>query len=433
MMSSTALSEFVEAEESRPLQWPDKTASGRLIGRTSSSLAENPAALSLLSTPLLTLEHPTLNDNIAFMQSWCDAHGVLLAPHGKTTMAPRLWRDQLAAGAWGITVANEAQLRVAVGSGVRHVHLASTLLSREGLKWLMERRATHPDLITQFWIDSVDSVRLIELALAEHTGARIPVLLEVGTPSGRTGTRTLEQALRVAAAISASTRLSLVGLAGYEGAVRSETQHRVAAIDHYLESLVAVHEQITPLYAEGEVFLSAGGSSYFDRVTAILGAAARASAVPTSVLLRSGAYVAHDDGIYAGNTPSLRGDGPTFRAALHAWGKVISTPEPGLAIIDIGRRDVPFDQGLPIPQQRRRPGQDGTFGDQVPLSATVTQLNDQHAFMKYDNPADIRIGDVVRLGISHPCTAFDKWRTIPLIDSAEAADPQVHGWVTTHF
>ena len=29
---------------------------------------------------------------------------------------------------------------------------------------------------------------------------------------------------------------------------------------------------------------------------------------------------------------------------------------------------------------------------------------------------DLRVGDLVGCGISHPCTAFDKWRLIPVVD-----------------
>lgn len=432
--SGATLVEFVAAEDARPLTWSDKVAGTALTGRSSASLVSNPVAMSELPTPLLTIEHPTLSRNIALMQEWCNAHGVLLAPHGKTTMAPRLWRDQIDAGAWGITVATESQLRVAVESGVSRVHLANTLLSPEGLRWLVAHRIAHPELVTQFWIDSVESMHLIERAVDQApASAAIPVLLEVGTPGGRTGVRSLEQALNVAGAISASRHLSLVGIAGYEGAVHAAPSDQLDAIDRYLTTIAGLHERLAPLYCEDEVFLSAGGSSYFDRVVAIFGEAARKSAVLTHVLIRSGAYVAHDDGIYAQNTPSLRGDGPAFNAAMHAWARVVSTPERGLAILDAGRRDLPFDQGMPVPQQLRRPLPAGSFSDPQLLDATVTQLNDQHAFLEYPGDTDIRPGDVVRLGISHPCTAFDKWRTIPLIESADASDPRVHGFVRTYF
>ena len=85
--------------------------------------------------------------------------------------------------------------------------------------------------------------------------------------------------------------------------------------------------------------------------------------------------------------------------------QVVSRPEPDLAILTMGRRDVSFDQGLPRPLE-------------LPDSA-VFKLNDQHAFVKL-GPSDrsrARVGDWLRFGISHPCTVFDKWQLIPVLDA----------------
>ena len=46
----------------------------------------------------------------------------------------------------------------------------------------------------------------------------------------------------------------------------------------------------------------------------------------------------------------------------------------------------------------------------------VTALNDQHAFLYWAGEAPVAVGDVVTLGLSHPCTAFDKWRLVPVVD-----------------
>jgi len=428
-----ALAEFVTAEASRPLAFTDKSAGTTLLGRSSASLADSPVALSALSMPMLTVEGATVQHNIDIMQAWCNKHGVLFAPHGKTVMTPRIWLDQLDAGAWGITVANEAQLRVAVGTGVPRIHLANTLVSPSGLRWLAEELTAHPELVVHFWVDSLDGIARIESAVASNPSAVFTVLVEVGTPDGRTGTRTLDEAIAVAEAVASSRHLELVGVAGYEGAVHAPTDEQIAAIDGYLAAMVSVHERVGQHYADGDVFLSAGGSSYFDRVIHVLGAAASASERTTMVVVRSGAYVTHDDGVYVKNTPSVRGDGPQFVASLHAWAAVISAPEPGLVILNAGRRDLPFDQGLPTPQQLRRRLDDDALGEPFDLVGTITQLNDQHAYLKYEGSPDVKPGDIVRLGISHPCTAFDKWRTIPIIDSADNTDPLAHGYLTTYF
>ena len=64
-----------------------------------------------LPLPVLVLHEDALAHNLAAMAAWCERERLLLAPHGKTTMAPRLFRRQLDAGAWGITVATVHQAR----------------------------------------------------------------------------------------------------------------------------------------------------------------------------------------------------------------------------------------------------------------------------------------------------------------------------------
>jgi D-serine deaminase-like pyridoxal phosphate-dependent protein len=86
------------------------------------------------------------------------------------------------------------------------------------------------------------------------------------------------------------------------------------------------------------------------------------------------------------------------------WAQVVSRPEDGLALLGMGRRDVSFDQGLPVPKT-------------LP-EAHVAKLNDQHAYLQLGPSDDVRVGDWLRFGVSHPCTTFDKWPMIPVLDDA---------------
>src|SRR5699024_10168398 len=85
-----------------------------------------------------------------------------------------------------------------------------------------------------------------------------------------------------------------------------------------------------------------------------------------------------------------------------------------------GRRDVPFDIDLPVPLSRCRLQDDGTWGPVQPLTGwQVTRLNDQHAYLQTiaeAQPDPPQPGDVIAVGISHPCTLFDKWRTAVVVD-----------------
>ncbi|MGW5313417.1 amino acid deaminase [Nocardia thailandica] len=397
-------------------------------GRTVGEYLDTATELAHWQTPVLTLDAGALAANTALMADWAAAAGLLLAPHGKTTMAPRLWRDQLDAGAWGITLATPWQVQVGRAFGVRRILLANALLDPVGLAWIAGELARDPAFEFWCWADSVATVAAMDRVLAGcPDGPPVRVLVELGGARGRTGARTPAEAHAVAAAIGRSPRLCLAGVGGYEGALAHDrAPESLAVVRGFLDRVARLHGELADAYP-GPALVSAGGSAYPDLVAEVLGGLAGPG---TAVVLRSGAYLAHDDGFYAAISPLVApAREPGLRPALHAWARVLSRPEPGLALLDAGRRDLPFDLGLPVPQRV-----DGRAGV-LPAEAAVTALNDQHAFLRLPGAAaaDLPVGSVVRLGISHPCTAFDKWRLLPVIDSADAVGPRVVDLVQTFF
>jgi D-serine deaminase-like pyridoxal phosphate-dependent protein len=404
----------------------------RAWGRGAAEVARENPGLASLPTPLVTLDAGALASNIATMRDWTRSAGVDLAPHGKTTMAPSIWREQLAAGAIGLTVATAWQLTVALRAEVPWILAAYPVLD-PGVLELLSRPRTARVLV---WADGVDVVA----AMAPHVaGAVTPVdvLVELGGIGGRTGARSTAAAVEVARAVRDTPGLRLAGVAGYEGAFAHDASPAsLSVVRTYLSDLRGLHrrllsEGLYPPVPEGLV-VSAGGSAYFDVVADVLAPLHDPDGpVPTRVVVRSGAYVAHDDGFYRRVTPLNRVPGGSFRSALHGWVRVVSRPEPGLALADGGRRDLSFDEGLPVVQAVRR----GGTGATEPLEgAEVTALNDQHAFVRLSGPArDLRVGDVLRLGLSHPCTVFDKWGLLPVLDDASAPQPVLVDWVRTVF
>lgn len=379
-----------------------------------------------LPTPILTLSRPELTGNIMAFAQWCRERDLLHAPHGKTTMAPAIWRQQLEAGAWGITVGNQAQLDVALNCGIPRIMVANELVDAASARLLVE--CERQGSIVQLWVDSVDGVELLDAGLyrAAATG-RTPVLVEVGHAGGRCGIRSLDEGQRVAEAVARSRHLSLAGIAGYEGVLRAErTAVNRAAVRRYLTTLLDLHHRCVGLYATDTVIVTAGGSTWFDEAAGVLGAAAAADD-RLVVMLRSGGYVTHDHGYYARHSPSAEGGGPPLAPALRVWSRVISTPEPGLAFLDAGKRDIPYDEGLPRVLRSW-----GPFNTPRPVvDAVITRAYDQHARLEHADSA-LAVGDLVELGISHPCTAFDKWRSIPVVATNEPGAPIVDT-VTTHF
>ncbi|MCI0156742.1 amino acid deaminase [Leifsonia shinshuensis] len=407
------------------------------LGVTAADLAELPSTRPLLQdfpTPIVTLSESAVAHNLATMAEWCREAGVGIAPHGKTTMSRELWNRQLDAGAWGITVATPWQASVALGWGVPRVLLANALVQPAALRAL----AADADRLT-VWADSTRAVDIMTRALSGvDAAAPLDVLVELGGAGGRTGARGEQAALAVATAVAASPSLRLAGVAGYEGALAHDASpESLARVQAYLDELLALHDAIEAagLYPpDGTVILTAGGSAYFDQVADALAPrrdldGRRGRRV--EVLLRSGAYVTHDDGYYRSITPLRRtGSGREFRSAIHGWATVVSRPEPGLVLVDAGKRDLPYDEGLPVPQAIRR--LDSPVA--VPLDGAVTTaLNDQHAFVRVPRDAAVDVGDVIRFGLSHPCTTFDKWRALAVVDDALAPEPRVVGLLDTTF
>lgn len=397
--------------------------------------------LSDFSTPLLTLDRGALTDNTQHLARWCEGAGVELEPHGKTTMAPALWAEQADAGARGVTLANFPQLRVGREFGFSRLQLANELTDPRAIAWIVDQQAADPDFEFVSWVDSDQGVNLLQARLDElGTDQTLDLIIDFGRSGGRSGARTPDDAIAVARAVHAAPSLRLVGVGGYEGALAHHADDAgLGAVTDYLRAMRGVHEQIESerLYADGaQRILTAGGSAFFDLVVAELSPCikpADGDSPGTAVVLRSGAYIVHDDGFYRGISPFSRGVDNPFRSAMHAWVRVVSQPEEGLALLDAGKRDVPYDEGLPEPHaiaaDLGRPS--------TPLTgATISAVNDQHAFLRFD-PATtaVRIGDVVKLGLSHPCTAMQTWQYIPVLGAGDddGDDPRVVDLVRTFF
>ncbi len=373
------------------------------------------------SYPVLTLRESALAGNLAAMAAYCARAGVELAPHGKTAMSPELAARQLASGAWGITVATIGQLRAYRAFGFPRLLIANELVDETGIAWLAGELAADPGFAAYCYVDSTDGVAILDRVLtARPAGRRLPVLVEIGL--GRTGCRTDDEALAVAKAAAATGTLTVAGVAGYEGSIGGDPREQASGpVTSFCRRLANLAGTMAAMADGSEFIVTAGGSVYFDVVTRELTAG---GATGSTVVLRSGGYLFHDHGLYQAATPAARGvaGAPVFRPALELWAQVLSRPKPGLALLAAGRRDAGFDAGLPVPLRARR--RDGAAADLT--GAEVTGLNDQHAYLRLDPGTALAPGDLVCLGISHPCTTLDKWRVIPVLDEEDRVIDAVH-------
>jgi D-serine dehydratase len=371
-----------------------------------------------LPLPLAVIKRDVLIANSAWMSAFAAENGLLLAPHGKTTMAPQLFALQIADGAWGITVATVQQLEVCRRFGVRRVLMANQPIGALAVDGCF--RALREGLELYCLADSLAGVAMLSEGAARQPpppDRPLQVLVEVGATGGRTGARSREDALAVARAVAGTPGLALSGFECFEGILPD-----TAAVDAFLDEVVAAAaaaEDEGLLPQEAPLVLSAGGSAFFDRVGERFGAAAFRR--PMLRVLRSGCYLTHDSLAYAaafrrvlGET-SLRLPPGGLEPALEVWAHVQSRPEPGRTILTMGKRDVSYDASLPVPLHWYRPGL-MERPEPMPRGHAVLALNDQHCHLGTPGESPLQVGDMVGFGIGHPCTTFDKWGLLMVVD-----------------
>ncbi|GHD65750.1 amino acid deaminase [Streptomyces mirabilis] len=376
------------------------------------------------TTPVLALSAERLTHNLELMETYADRHGLAFAPHGKTSMAPQLFWRQIEHGAWGITLAVPHQVRVAREFGIERIFLANEIVDAAALRWIASELAADPDFRFVCYVDSVRGVELMDAALGASTRP-VDVVVELAAGAGaRTGVRTEAECAAVADAVAATRTLRLVGVAGYEGEVPGADPERVHAWLRRLTALAVDFDKAGRFEGLAEIVVSAGGSAWFDAVADVFSELPDLS-LPVLKLLRSGAYVSHDDGHYRRLTPFTRvPEEGALHPAFRLWAQVVSRPSPEQAFVNAGKRDAAYDLDLPEAQVVRRDG-----AERPATGLTVTALSDQHAWVRTDPEADVEVGDWVGLGLSHPCTSFDKWQLIPLVE----ADGTVVDYVRTFF
>ena len=369
-----------------------------------------------LSLPAAVLYEDRLRHNLKWMREFIAAYDLRLAPHGKTTMAPRLFAMQLETGAWGITLATAHQTAVARAHGVRRVLMANQLVGKENMA-IVSRLLDDPGFDFYCLVDSAAQVDLLKNYFSNR-GQRLQVLLEVGVAGGRAGVRNDEQLQSVAKSLARhSETIALCGIELYEGVLDDET-----AVRDFLRRAIGVTRRLKRdnRFHRSPAILSGAGSGWYDVVAEEFSRAGLGGEI--ELVLRPGCYLTHDVGAYREAQTRILEHNPVARKmheglqpALQVWAYVQSIPEPDRAIIGLGKRDAAFDSGLPVPERRFRPG--GAAPQRTPSHWKVTRMMDQHAYMQIDPHDNVRVGDMIGLDICHPCLTFDKWRTLCVLDS----------------
>lgn len=438
--SADAMRNAVNALREEKLPVTLKGLPSSCTGDSLSAIGDKPINLLNGDVPLpaAVINEARLDHNLRWMSEFTRHHGISLCPHGKTTMAPQLFQQQLDAGAWGMTAATPCHVRTYRQFGVPRIVLANQLTGKANINMVVEELSADPSFDFYCLIDSIENLdELLTVLRARPLGRPLQVLLEIGTPGGRTGVRDRETLDTIVQAILAAAPLVVLrGVETYEGIIAAGSMEETErAVEALLQRLVAVTQEglENNWFGDGDVLVTAGGTSFFDMVTdALRGFASHPRVRP---ILRSGCYVTHDSLHFAKEQERMQersgamiGSDDGLKNALEVWAYVQSVPEPRRAICTLGKRDISHDMSLPAPLWWFRPGEH-TTPQAAPDDLRVVVLNDQHAYVDATDDIPWQAGDLVGFGIAHPCTTFDKWPLLLMVDD----DYGVVGGVRTFF
>ncbi|PKF51073.1 alanine racemase [Enterovibrio nigricans] len=386
--------------------------------------------LTDLPLPAAVVSESAITHNASWMQTYANQSDVLLAPHGKTTMSPQLFKAQIAQGAWGLTLATPAQALIAAEASAKRIILANQVVGWANINAVL-------DIIEHYQTEvypCVDSPYLVEQwqEAAKRRGLHVSLLVELGVKGGRCGCRTHQQVKALAQHIAQSENLMFAGIEFYEGVIHAEHEDDDVEpeVRKFVNSAVELAESLQSLSPLEKPIITGAGSVWYDVV-----AEAFAGKTTLTTIIRPGCYLIHDDGIYQESQSAVmnrarRDDSAACHlngdliSALTIYAHVISVPEKGKAVIGLGKRDVAFDAGLPKAIGLYRDGQ------QLPLpSVSSTDIMDQHLFLNTMYEGALRVGDIMVFSTSHPCLTFDKWRYI----GVETEPCVITKWLDTYF
>lgn len=345
-----------------------------------------------LPTPSILVDRVRLAANIQSMQAHCDRHGVELRPHIKTHKMVAVARQQLAAGARGLTCAKLGEAEAMLPSGVRSIFVAHSLVDPGQAR----RIAALAEQLDDFRVAVTSEAHLEALTrVAQAVGRKLTVMMAVDTGLGREGVRDDATAKRLAARLASHAHLRIAGFYTHEGhaygLAREDHQRQITGI---VDRLCTLRDAIDRSLAVWP------GCSVSARTVVAL-SAGRVQAV------RPGAYVFGDLSL-----SKMTGVMTDDAVALQVLATVVDKPEPGLALIDAGSKTFSSDRTPEGLSARATDGRD----------IAVARVNEEHGYLRGADVDALQVGERIIFTPAHVCTVINLTDRVVVTDGATAVD-----------
>jgi D-serine deaminase-like pyridoxal phosphate-dependent protein len=340
-------------------------------------------------TPYVLIDGAKMERNVLKMAEIAMGNGVALRPHVKTHKIPGIAREQLDAGAAGITVAKLSEAEVMADGGIEDVFVAYPLVTDAKIRQAI-RLGERVRLVVG--VDSLEGAKRLSAVAEGHT---LEVRLEVDTGLRRTGVL-YDEAVGLAGVIEAMGNLDLIGIYTYRGAVLGgsktleleksgleEGQLMVSLADMLRERGIRVDD------------VSVGSTPTAEYVAKVEGVTE----------IRPGTYVFYD------RMQARLGACSLDECAAMVVCTVVSRPARDLAIIDGGSKTFATDVA-PGTEPLNLEGYGHIVG--YP-DAVLERLTEEHGMLSVDEDCDLQVGDTVQVIPNHICSTVNLHDAVYLV------------------
>ncbi len=349
-----------------------------------------------LTTPALVVDRTVLIRNIRAMAARADGAGVSLWPHAKTHKSPEIAREQLTAGAGGVTVATVAEAETMVAAGVENLLLAYPPVDEWRLQRIAALAGTANVTVT---LDDVGTALALDAACAA-ADLEVRFLWEVDCGNRRCGSAPGDETAEcVGAALAGCSHARYAGLmtfAGHAYGARNDAELREIA----RAEVAAVRSTAEVLRRRGieSPVLSIGSTPTVRHL----------ADGTAGMQIRPGNYVFNDATQVALDTAAV-GD-----CALTVLTTVISRPS---------RDRVIFDSGSKAMSGERMTDRTDGFGIVRSVAGVrIERLFEEHAIASVDPDCPLEVGDRVRVIPNHACTTANLHTSMLVVQDGRMID-----------
>jgi D-serine deaminase-like pyridoxal phosphate-dependent protein len=350
------------------------------------------AAHPQINTPALIVCKNRLQQNIRAMQQLSDKNQKQLRPHIKTHKSVWIAKQQLQAGAVGVTAAKLSEAEVMAEGGISDIFVANEITHPRKLRKL---RQLHDSCRIAVGLDHLQQVYLYG---AHFTDADHPldVLIEVDSGLQRCGVRVGSDLISLAQAVKAQPGLHLQGIFTHAGQVYATLSR---------QEIIEIGEQEGKIMERAVQLLR---SSHITIETVSVGSTPTAEQVvknPVVTEIRPGNYVFYDAIQIAMGTCLIE------NCALFVLATVISQPEAHRIIIDAGSKALHLDQGAHAVKMLEG------FGTNLNVEGSIVRVSEEHGMIDLSNPQEIPLGSAAVILPNHACAVVNLYDYYYLLDN----------------